>query len=124
MPQQKFLFSLNGHTNWVRTCQLSPGARLAVSGGEDHSVRVWDLETRATLHAFDELDGSVNVAAFHPDGAPAGWLAGWLHIVQPFWLACALAECTHASANAHPAWVKKYPAWPLPGAAVPGTLPV
>ena len=76
MPQQKFLFSLNGHTNWVRTCQLSPDARLAVSGGDDHSVRVWDLETRATLHAFDELDGSVNVAAFHPDGAPAGWLAG------------------------------------------------
>jgi WD40 repeat protein len=75
VPQQKFLFSLNGHTNWVRTCQLSPDARLAVSGGDDHSVRVWDLETRATLHAFDELDGSVNVAAFHPDGAPAGWLA-------------------------------------------------
>lgn len=68
VPQQKFLFSLNGHTNWVRTCQLSPDARLAVSGGDDHSVRVWDTETRATLHTFDELEGSVNVARFHPDG--------------------------------------------------------
>ena len=30
---------------------------------------------------------------------------------------------THYSANAHAVWVKKYPAWPLPGAAAPGTLP-
>ena len=106
MPQQKFLFSLNGHTNWVRTCQLSPGARLSVSGGEDHSVRVWDLETRATLHAFDELEGSVNVAAFHPDGAPlAGWLAAHCPALLAYLITRCLPKCHTQSmyAASHPA---------------------
>lgn len=71
VPEQRFLFSLNGHTNWVRACALSPDARLAVSAGDDRTVRVWDLETRAVVHTFEELDScaSVNVAKFHPDGA-------------------------------------------------------
>jgi WD40 repeat protein len=70
VPAQKFLFCLSGHTNWVRTCQLSPDARLAVSGSDDKTVRVWDLETRTAVHTFEELDGVVHVAKFHPDG---GW---------------------------------------------------
>jgi len=69
VPQQSFLCSLSGHTNWVRTCQLSPDARLAVSGGDDRTVRVWDVETRGAVSVFEEQDGgSVNVARFHPEG--------------------------------------------------------
>lgn len=68
VPQQRFLASLNGHTNWVRSCRLSPDARVAVSGGDDHSVRVWDLETQAALHTFNEMEGSVQVVRFHPNG--------------------------------------------------------
>lgn len=70
MSQQTFLCSLNGHTNWVRSCQLSPDARLAVSGSDDHTVRVWDVETRAAVSVLQELDGSTaSVVRFHPDGA-------------------------------------------------------
>ncbi len=70
VPQHSFLCSLNGHTNWVRSCQLSPDARLAVSGSDDHTVKVWDVETRAAVSTFGELNGSsATVTRFHPDGA-------------------------------------------------------
>ena len=47
-----------------------------MSGGDDRAVRVWDLETRAAVQTFEELDGSVNVAKFHTDG---GWICSRLN---------------------------------------------
>ena len=42
LPTQRFAFTLSGHQNWVRSCQFSADGRLAVSGGDDKSVRVCD----------------------------------------------------------------------------------
>lgn len=72
MPEQRFLLCLAGHTNWVRTCQVSPDARLAATGSDDRTVRVWDLETRTAVHSFEEMGGAPSVVRFHPDGECVG----------------------------------------------------
>ena len=68
MPSQRFQFTLSGHSNWVRACQFSPDGRLAVSGGDDKTVRVWDIPTRQCIRIYDDHSGHVNTVAFHPDG--------------------------------------------------------
>lgn len=40
MATQRFAFTLSGHQNWVRCCQISPDGRLAVSGSDDKTVKV------------------------------------------------------------------------------------
>jgi WD40 repeat protein len=37
---QRFLFTLSGHSNWVRSAQISPDGRLAVTGSDDRTVKV------------------------------------------------------------------------------------
>jgi len=39
-----------------------------VTGGEDHSVRVWDVQTGALLQTLDGHEGLVNCAVFSPNG--------------------------------------------------------
>jgi hypothetical protein len=40
LPTQRFLFTLSGHINWVRSAQISPDGRLAVTGSDDRTVKV------------------------------------------------------------------------------------
>ena len=40
-PALSFLFTLAGHTNWVRSIACSPSGHQAVSGSDDNTVRVW-----------------------------------------------------------------------------------
>jgi WD40 repeat protein len=40
LPTQRFLFTLSGHSNWVRSAQISPDGRLAVTGSDDRTVKV------------------------------------------------------------------------------------
>ncbi len=44
--EKKFLYSLIGHTNWVRHAVFSPDCRLISSGGDDKVVRLWDSEAK------------------------------------------------------------------------------
>ncbi|KAF4671476.1 hypothetical protein FOL47_001528 [Perkinsus chesapeaki] len=66
LQDRKFICSLVGHSNWVLTCAFSSDARSAVSGGEDRTVRVWDIETRNSLACLYENSLSVRCVTFSP----------------------------------------------------------
>lgn len=66
-----------GHTGRIRSVAYSPDGRFAVSGSsgrlppgerDDHSVRLWDIETAEELCRFEGHTDSVGTVAFSPDG--------------------------------------------------------
>ena len=52
LPSRKFRCSLVGHSNWVRSAELNYHAAIAVSGGDDKTVKLWDVERHQCLHTF------------------------------------------------------------------------
>ncbi|KAF4656062.1 hypothetical protein FOL46_008010 [Perkinsus olseni] len=66
LQDRKFLCSLVGHSNWVLTCAFSADAASAVSGGEDRTVRVWDIETKTNFACFYDNTLSVRSVTFSP----------------------------------------------------------
>ncbi|KAI0315273.1 WD40-repeat-containing domain protein, partial [Amylostereum chailletii] len=57
-----------GHTNWVTCTAFShEGSRLA-TGGEDHRVMLWDLDSGSPLQTLDGHTWAVYSLAFSPDG--------------------------------------------------------
>ncbi|KIM25799.1 hypothetical protein M408DRAFT_33532, partial [Serendipita vermifera MAFF 305830] len=60
---------LSGHTSFVNSVSFSPNGRRIASGSDDHTIRVWDAETGATV--VGPLQGhtdSVQSISFSPDG--------------------------------------------------------
>jgi WD40 repeat protein len=67
------LAQLLGHTGPVRCVVFSPDGTLLASGGDDQSVKLWDVATwklRATLRGFQ---ATVHCLAFSPDSSLLAW---------------------------------------------------
>lgn len=43
---------LSGHTSWIRSLVFSIDGRLLVSGGDDKTVKLWDLQTGGVIKTF------------------------------------------------------------------------
>ena len=67
-----WLRSLEGHTGWVRAVAVSPDGRLIVSGSDDRTVKVWDLENGHLLGSLEGHTGQVTAVAVSLDGR---WIA-------------------------------------------------
>ena len=54
---QKFRQTLSGHSNWVRSAAFNNTGELIVSGGDDKTVRLWDLSQRSCVQKFYDHTG-------------------------------------------------------------------
>ena len=65
------IHTFSGHTAEVHAVAFSADGRLALSGGRDKSVRLWDLETAEELTRFVGHTEELLSVAFAPDGEHA-----------------------------------------------------
>ena len=62
-------FSPVGHKGSVSTLAVTPNGKRIVSGSEDHTIRVWDLETGAAIgNPIEGHEGWVRIVAVTQDG--------------------------------------------------------
>jgi WD40 repeat protein len=77
------LRTLTGHDDWVRAVAISADGRRAISGGNDGTVRVWDLTQGAELASFVS-GNSITAIAATPAGVRviAGTSTGPVHLLE------------------------------------------
>lgn len=57
-----------GHAGSVESVAFSPDGRWALSGSEDHTLRLWEVATGREVRTFAGHIGGVGAVAFSPDG--------------------------------------------------------
>ena len=60
--------TLTGHGDWVNAVALCPDGRHALTGSEDCTVRLWDLQTGQLLRTLAGHEAGVKALAISPDG--------------------------------------------------------
>lgn len=61
------LYICRGHTDWVRSITFSQDGKMLVSGSDDQTIRLWDVETGTCLSVLQGPSRVFSVA-LHPDG--------------------------------------------------------
>lgn len=57
-----------GHSKFVNSVAFSPDGRQVLTGSDDTTARLWEVETGREIRRFDGNSAVVNVVAFSPDG--------------------------------------------------------
>lgn len=52
----------------MRSAKFSPDDKLALSGGDDKTVKLWDLTSKTCARTYYEHGGMITNVAFHPSG--------------------------------------------------------
>jgi len=79
---------LSGHQDYVNSVRVDLPSRTVFSAGDDHIVKLWDLDTNALLHTFTGHVGGVQQIALAP---------------PTFELDAAdLVDCEHSSSDSEP----------------------
>lgn len=60
-----------GHTATILAIAVSPDGKLALSGSEDRTLRLWDVQTGQELRRFEGHRAAIGAVAFSPDGRRA-----------------------------------------------------
>src|SRR2546427_13260271 len=67
-PYTTLFRSLHGHTAGVRGLAFTPDSRSLLSGSEDGTLRVWDVESGQCVHIMQGYAVSLYDVAWSPDG--------------------------------------------------------
>ena len=69
IPQTwKYIQSLSGHSDWVKSIAISPSSTQLVSGSLDSKIKLWNLATGQLEASLDYHDRGVFAVAISPDG--------------------------------------------------------
>ena len=60
--------TIKGHSDWVNSVAMSPDGQTIVSGSDDQTIKVWNLDTGELLHTLEGHSDSVNSVAISPNG--------------------------------------------------------
>jgi len=67
-PIGRYIFTLEGHTGDVESVSFSPDGHYALSGSNDRTMRLWDIESGKEIRQFQGHTGDVESVSFSPDG--------------------------------------------------------
>ncbi|WP_016949408.1 WD40 repeat domain-containing protein [Anabaena sp. PCC 7108] len=82
-PGGNLLRTLTGHNSYVQAVAITPDGKKAVSGSNDDTLKVWDLETGKELSTFIG-ESSIFCCAVSPNGLTivVGEQSGRLHFLR------------------------------------------
>lgn len=64
------VISLEGHVGLVSGIALNSENTLLATGGDDNTIRLWEIESGDEMHVIEEAyEGGINTLAFNPDGS-------------------------------------------------------
>jgi WD40 repeat protein len=66
-PKTALLRTITGHSQYIRALVIMSDGKMAVSGSDDGTLRVWNIETGENLRTLQEQSGSVDALAFMPN---------------------------------------------------------
>lgn len=79
-PELRLIRELRGHTNSVSTIDFSRDGKKVASGGRDHRVIIWDVETGRQIANNDvSFSQGIYQVRFHPDNLRLG-VVSWERI--------------------------------------------
>lgn len=87
--------------NWC--VSLTPDGRFAVTGGEDHTVKVWDLASGACARTLEGHTDDVEAVTVFPDGQylAAGCADGTIRVWNLTTNRCEMILCGHIGSIRH-----------------------
>jgi len=64
----KLLYSLVGHSDWIRCAEWSSDGTMIATGSYDTTVRIWNATSGKIIHTLKDHTNIVRVVAWSPDG--------------------------------------------------------